>query len=66
MCQHNTMIANDSPTHTWKCADCGYVYGLSDPGAAIEALRDDLRKISREANLKTAFAENNIPWPTKD
>lgn len=26
-CAHNTMVPNDSETHAWKCADCGYVYG---------------------------------------
>jgi len=26
-CTHNEMVPNDSPTHAWKCAACGYVYG---------------------------------------
>jgi len=31
-CQHNTMIRNEeSTTHVWKCADCGYVYGSPTP-----------------------------------
>ncbi len=29
-CNHNEMIRNgDSTTHVWKCASCGYVYGLT-------------------------------------
>jgi hypothetical protein len=25
-CDHNEMVPNESPTHAWKCATCGYVY----------------------------------------
>lgn len=25
-CEHNAMVPTRSPTHAWKCADCGYVY----------------------------------------
>ena len=26
-CDHNEMVANNSQTHAWRCAKCGYVYG---------------------------------------
>lgn len=28
-CDHNEMIGNNSQTHAWKCAKCGYVYGAT-------------------------------------
>lgn len=30
-CDHNEMVPNDSATHAWKCAKCGYVYGPPEP-----------------------------------
>lgn len=27
-CNHNSMVKNDNPDFAWKCADCGYVYGV--------------------------------------
>jgi hypothetical protein len=39
-CDHNEMIANDSPTHAWKCAKCGYVYGERQRWTTDELQRD--------------------------
>lgn len=27
ICQHNAMVPNGEPGFSWKCANCGYVYG---------------------------------------
>jgi len=27
ICTHNQMVANDDPIYSWKCANCGYIYG---------------------------------------
>lgn len=28
-CSHNAMVRTGEPSHAWRCADCGYVYGSS-------------------------------------
>lgn len=28
-CAHNEMIQTGDPKHAWKCAKCGYIYGLA-------------------------------------
>lgn len=38
-CTHNVMVTTGIKSHTWKCADCGHIYGGPIPARKMIAKR---------------------------